>query len=59
MSPKSSHVWETFKLLTVQAVGLVGFVAFVEGVRQMYPPAAFVTGGALAVLWAILKARQS
>jgi hypothetical protein len=35
--------------------GLAGFGAFVEGLRQVYPPAALMVGGALVVAWAVLK----
>jgi uncharacterized membrane protein YraQ (UPF0718 family) len=44
--------------VVVQGIGLGGLVAFIEGIRQIYEPAALVVGGALVVAWAILKMRE-
>ncbi len=43
----------------VQLVGLAGFAAFVEGVRRVYVPAAFMLAGALLVAWAVVKSSRS
>lgn len=52
------RVVQVIPVVGVQVVGLVGLAALVEGVRQVYPPAAFIIGGTLAVVWAVLKSRD-
>lgn len=47
------------RLVFVQSVGLAGFIACVEGLRQVHPALALVAGGAAAVTWAILKSRNA
>jgi hypothetical protein len=44
---------------SVSFVGLAGVAAFVEGVRRIHVPAAFMVGGALLVAWAILKSSRA
>lgn len=50
-------IWPYLRSLTVQSVGLFGFAAFLFGIWQIYQPAALVVGGALLVVWTILKMR--
>jgi hypothetical protein len=50
--------WSLVRAATVQLIGLAGVAAIIEGVRQIYHPAALIVGGALAVLWTILKVRS-
>lgn len=38
----------------IDAVGLLGVAAIVNGVRLIYVPAAWLVGGALAVAFAVL-----
>lgn len=48
---------QLMRSVVVQTVGLVGYAAFLYGLWSIYWPAAFVVGGALLMLWAILKMR--
>lgn len=43
--------------VVVQLVGLLGFAAFLFGLWHIYWPVAYVVGGALLVVWALLKMR--
>ncbi len=44
---------------SIQVTGLGGFVVFIEGIRQVYQPAALIVGGALVVAWTIMKVRST
>ena len=50
---------KTVAAIAVQLIGLVGLATFIEGIREIYQPAALITGGALVVLWTIMKVRAS
>lgn len=41
----------------VHMVGLLGTASVVEGVRQMYAPAAWIVGGVFAMAWTVMKVR--
>ena len=43
--------------VATQAVGLSGVAAFLAGVHQVHEPSALISGGVLAVVWAVLKTR--
>lgn len=50
--------WARGRHVLVQGIGLAGFAIFVEGIRQIYQPAALVIGGGLVVVWTVLKVRS-
>jgi len=42
------------KALLIDIVGVIGFAAILTGLIQFYPPLAYVVGGTVAVLLAVL-----
>lgn len=56
---RSVQVWSVVRSVLIQSVGLAGLAAFIEGVRQIYTPAALIVGGALVVFWTIMKVRAT
>lgn len=54
----SSRFTPVLRSLAIQAVGLAGTGAVLEGIRQIYPPLALIVGGAAAVAWTVAKVRQ-
>lgn len=51
--------WPHVASALVQTVGLAGFTAFLYGVWQIHRPTTWIIGGALVVLWTILKVRST
>lgn len=56
---KSLYWQRVLSSVAVQGVGLGGFAIFIEGIRQIYQPAAMIVGGGLMIAWTILKVRRS
>jgi hypothetical protein len=52
-------VLNTLRTGAVQVIGLGGFAVFIEGIREIYQPAALIVGGGLVVTWTILKVRRT
>jgi len=57
MALKWAGVVRVGQVVGVQAVGLAGLAAFLEGVKRIHEPSAWIVGGALVVVWAVLKSR--
>lgn len=57
-SKSDVYLHRGWRYALVQCVGLIGVALFVEGVRQIYQPAALMVSGALIVVWTVLKVRS-
>jgi hypothetical protein len=55
----SRAAWPYIRSGVIQSVGLAGFAIFIEGIREIYSPAAMIVGGGLLVLWTIMKVRST
>lgn len=57
MALKRADVVRIGQVVGVQGAGFLGLIAFLEGVRRVHEPSALIVGGALVVVWAVLKSR--
>lgn len=53
-----ARAWPYLRSFVVQSIGLLGVGSFIYGFLLIYPPAAWIVGGALVVVWTMLKMRS-